>query len=135
MRDVLARESRPVGITSLAVGADQLFARTVLALGGTIEVVLPTPAYRETFPDPDDRAAYEELLAKATKVTILPFPRPSEEAFMAAGQEVVDQSDRLIAIWDGLPPRGLGGTADVVAYAQKKDVAVMVIWPSGETRE
>jgi len=44
MRAILEGESHPVGITSLAAGADQLFARTVLALGGTIEVILPTLA-------------------------------------------------------------------------------------------
>jgi len=30
---------------------------------------------------------------------------------------VVDLADLLIAVWDGKPARGPGGTADVVAYA------------------
>jgi hypothetical protein len=36
---------------------------------------------------------------------------------MEGGKVVVDRAEVLIAVWDGLPARGLGGTADVVAYA------------------
>ena len=52
--------------------------------------VTPTPAYRDTFPDLEDLAAYKELLSQAIKTTVLPFPHPTEEAFMAAGRVVVD---------------------------------------------
>jgi hypothetical protein len=33
---------------------------------------------------------------------------------------VADQCDALVAVWDGQPARGRGGTADIVAYARKK---------------
>lgn len=36
-----------VGVTCLAEGADQIFARAVLDLGGRLEVILPAPDYRE----------------------------------------------------------------------------------------
>jgi hypothetical protein len=35
----------------------------------------------------------------------------------------------LVAIWDGKPARGLGGTGDVVRYAQEKGTAVSIVWP------
>src|SRR2546425_2567805 len=92
-----------VGITSLAAGADQLFARTVLMLGGTLEVIVPAKTYRETFSSSEDLAVYDALLVRAARIEILPFIHPSEEAFMAAGREVVRQSDTLIAVWDGQP--------------------------------
>ena len=38
---------RPVhGVTCLAGGADQVFARTILDLGGTYDVILPARDYR-----------------------------------------------------------------------------------------
>ncbi len=134
LRRVLGAHEKLIGITSLAVGADQLFARTVLALGGTLEVIVPAATYRATFTSREDLAAYEALLARAT-ITTLPFIEPSEEAFLAAGQEVARRSDSLIAVWDGRPAHGTGGTADIVAYAKSLGVPVLVIWPKGEQRE
>ena len=53
---------------------------------------------------------------------------------MAAGRLLVERSDRLIAVWDGLPARGPGGTADVVAYARALSRPVTVLWPQGAHR-
>ena len=48
---------------------------------------------------------------------------------------MVDRSERLVAVWDGKPARGIGGTADIVSYARQKGVPVVVLWPEGATRE
>jgi hypothetical protein len=48
---------------------------------------------------------------------------------------VVEASELLVAVWDGEPARGLGGTADVVAYAREGAIPVEVIWPEGATRD
>ncbi|MER5913805.1 hypothetical protein ABT124_25810, partial [Streptomyces sp. NPDC001982] len=50
------------------------------------------------------------------------------------GELLVDQADELLAVWDGQPARGFGGTADVVAYAHRQGVPVRIIWPEGATR-
>ncbi len=123
-----------VGVSSLAGGPDQLFARTVLDLGGTLEVVVPAEQYRDGL-DPDERHGYDELFAKAKHVERLPFVESTEQAHLAAGQTVVDRSGRLVAVWDGKPARGVGGTADIVSYARHKGVPVAVLWPEGATRE
>ncbi len=123
-----------VGVSCLAGGPDQLFARTVLDLGGTLEVVVPAEQYREGL-DPDERQGYDELVAKAKQVERLPFVESTEQAHLAAGQAVVDRSERLVAVWDGKPARGIGGTADIVGYARQKGVPVTVLWPEGATRE
>lgn len=44
------------------------------------------------------------------------------------------ESDVLLAVWDGLPGRGPGGTADVVAYARSKGVPVTILWPEDAVR-
>lgn len=123
-----------VGICSLAAGADQIFAEAVLAGGHKLEAIIPSAGYRTTFDDPDDLDRYDRLLAACSAVTELPHPTPDEDAFFAAGRTVADRSDRLIAVWDGQPAAGRGGTADVVAYARALGRPIDVVWPAGSSR-
>lgn len=122
-----------VGVCSLAAGADQLFARGVLDAGGALHVVVPCEKYEETFQGAD-LAAFHDLLQQAEQVETLPHAEPIEEAFYAAGRRVVDLCDVLIAVWDGEPARGRGGTADVVEYARSGGREIVVIWPPGVRR-
>ncbi|MBL7488598.1 hypothetical protein I6A60_26715 [Frankia sp. AgB1.9] len=123
-----------VGLTSLAAGADQLFARLVLDLGGSLRVVIPSAEYVTTFQTDADMAGFHTLLRSTPDSRVLAFDTPSEEAFFAAGRAVVEESDELLAVWDGLPARGFGGTADVVRYAEKQGRPVTVVWPAGLRR-
>jgi hypothetical protein len=129
----LLRGDGLVGVSSLADGADQLFAAAVLALGGSLEVLVPAERYREELPA-HSRPAYDRLLARAVAVERLSYTEPTDEAHMAAGRLLVDRSDVLLAIWDGRPSRGPGGTGDVVAYARERGVPVEVVWPPGAER-
>lgn len=119
-----------VGVSSLAVGADQVFAELVLDRRGALEAVLPFPEYRErSFARDEDRRAYDRLLDRARVVSLEREGRSDEEAYLHAGREVVARSDVLVAVWDGAPARGLGGTADVVAHARAQGRALIVIDP------
>jgi hypothetical protein len=40
----------------------------------------------------------------------------------------------LLAVWDGTPSQGVGGTADVVAFAGERGVPTAVVWPPGSRR-
>jgi hypothetical protein len=122
-----------VGVSSLADGADQLFAEVVLALGGSLEVVLPAARYRDALPR-DCWHVYDRLLSRATAVECLTYAESDDAALMAAGQALVDRADLLLAVWDGHPARGIGGTGDVVAYARRRGVPVEVVWPNGASR-
>jgi hypothetical protein len=138
LRDTLRPDAlNLVGVTMLGPGADQLFARVVLALGGVLHVVQPTTGmqYRDSFGDPEARRGYDELYGQASHVEALEHTASTEQAHMEAGRVVVDHSEVLVAVWDGQPARGLGGTADVVAYARDRGVPVRVIWPEGATRD
>jgi hypothetical protein len=123
-----------VGLCSLAVGADQIFAHVLLASGGRLHAVIPCRGYAGTFADEAGRQEFERLRAAAHEVTELPFPEPSEEAFMAAGRTVADRCDLLLAVWDGQPAAGLGGTADVVSHAIDQGKSVEIVWPEGSSR-
>jgi len=123
-----------LGITSLAAGADQIFADIVLAQGGQLHVIIPCLDYENSFESSGDRQKYCALLPRAGSIEALGFPAPSEEAFLAAGRRVVDLSDFLIAVWDGHPSRGKGGTADVVEYAKSLSKQIDIVWPAGVER-
>jgi hypothetical protein len=130
----LAEFESVVGICSLAEGADQLFARSVIRIGGTLNVIVPCKEYRLTFRDHASRAAYDELLRCADSRVDLDYVEPSEQAFWAAGKRVVEAASVLLAVWDGKAAGGLGGTGDVVRYARERDVNVKVVWPHGSVR-
>ena len=122
-----------VGICSLAAGADQLFAGQVLAAHGRLHAVIPAQDYATTMSGPD-LARYHELLSSADEVTVLGFATADETSYSAAGEWIVERAELLLAVWDGLPARGRGGTGDVVAHAHQIGVPVRIVWPPGAQR-
>jgi hypothetical protein len=130
LESILRRTPGPlVGVSSLAMGADQLFAGLALSSGGSLEVVLPFESYSETFAEERDAREFERLLRSASKVETLRRGGSNEEAYMEAGKRIVDTSDLLIAVWDGRPAVDLGGTADVVRYAVGRGKPVVHLNP------
>ena len=123
-----------VGLSALADGADQIFARAVLDMGGQLEVIVPATRYRDGLPEAA-HAAYDALLLAASEVDHLGYVESTEEAHMAASSTMLDKADHLFAVWDGKPARGYGGTADVVAEARQRGIPVTVIWPEGASRD
>jgi hypothetical protein len=118
-----------IGITSLAVGADQLFAKAVLQRGGALEVIIPFAGYEANFSEGRDQQDFLFLLQSALKREELEKHGSHEDAYLAAGKRVVDQSDLLVALWDGKPAAGLGGTADIVHYAMQKQTRTIHLNP------
>jgi hypothetical protein len=107
------------GFTSLAAGADQLFAQALLDRGIPYTVVVPSAGYELAFKDAAGRGEYARFLGRAERCIALEFESPGEEAYWAAGQEIVRLADLLIAVWNGAPAAGLGGTGDVVRHARQ----------------
>jgi hypothetical protein len=125
-----------VGLSSLAIGADQVFARLILQHGGDLRVILPFSKYEEIFTAVKDLAEFRSLLDKAAAVEVLNELPDRQESYLAAGQRVVDLADRMIAVWNGKPAAGLGGTGDIVRYSQAKQRPVLHINPeTGEIHQ
>jgi hypothetical protein len=122
------------GVTCLAVGADQLFASAVLAVGGTFEVVLPAADYRDEVVSADNRPEFDKLTAMAKTVTCMPFARSGPAAYMAASEELLRRCDQLLAVWDGSTTGRVGETGAVVAAARARNLSVQVLWPANATR-
>ncbi|WP_371781504.1 hypothetical protein [Streptosporangium subroseum] len=135
IRQALTQHSPHItGLSCLADGADQIFARAVLDLGGTLEAVIPAQQYRDGLPA-ETQQEYDALLSKATQIHRLDFTESTSESHMAASRLMLDHADELLAVWDGKPARGHGGTADVVTEAQGHGLNVRTIWPEGARRD
>ncbi|MET9051707.1 hypothetical protein ACMZ5F_21615 [Streptomyces rhizosphaericola] len=121
-------------LSSLAVGADQLFADLALARGAKLTAVIPSGDYEACFDTAADLARYRLLKSRAAQEIRLDFPHSTDEAYYAAGAYIADHCDLLLAVWDGHPARGLGGTGDIVDYARALGRPVTVIWRDGVER-
>ncbi|MFD8985131.1 hypothetical protein [Streptomyces sp. NPDC059564] len=122
-----------VGVSCIADGPDAWFAEHVLAYGGRLEVVLPAEQYRESLPE-EHWPVYDRLMDRASEVHRTGMTASDPAAHMAGSEILVGLVDELLAVWDGQPARGYGGTADVVAYAARTGVPVRVLWPEGASR-
>ena len=136
LRDVLGRLRSESGVewlalSSIAAGSDMVFARSALALGMGWEAILPLPPaeFRRDFSD-DEWRAVEALLGEAEHVRVISDRGHREDAYLDGGMETVNHCDVLLAVWDGEPSRGRGGTAEIVAYARELGRPLILIHAS-----
>jgi hypothetical protein len=109
---------QPVMVTALAEGADRFAAAAAAARRWRIEVPLPfEPArYTEDFGNDASRADFAAWLKRAKRVEVTSDAAlPGAAPYAGAGRMTVEWSDVLVALWNGLAPKGPGGTAEVSA--------------------
>jgi hypothetical protein len=109
------------GVTSAAAGGDLLFAETCIELHLPIRVFLPLPKeqFRSDFEEPEWARA-ECVFQKALSVEVTGAGEDLPERYYECGIETVQQSQLLLALWDGEPSQGLGGTADIALFAREQ---------------
>jgi hypothetical protein len=116
-------------LSPLAEGADRIVAHAGLALGADLQCPLPfhEEEYCRDFSTESSRQEFHALLAKASAVFQIDGVRDAADvAYERIGRLVLEQSDFLIAIWDGEPAAGRGGTTQIVEEALAQNVPV--IW-------
>ncbi|NUT00018.1 MAG: hypothetical protein HOP96_03475 [Sphingomonas sp.] len=116
-------DPRLLFVSPLADGADQIGAHIALELGFELHAILPfnRETYRADLPDDESRARFDALVQRSTCVLELPGESSHHlESYVMAGRATVAHSDLLIAVWDGLPPRGRGGTGEIVRLAHDR---------------
>ena len=116
--------------SSLAEGADRIVARLVLARSdASLIAVLPmsSQVYMADFVSLDSREEFSQLLAAASAVVQLPLLESRERCYEQAGLYVLDHADMMIAVWDGQPAVGLGGTGQIVGLAVDRRLPVLWI--------
>jgi len=126
-------------LSALAEGADRFIASQALTvLGDTdvqLEAVLPLTVedYHQDFHTERSRREFEKLLdeAGARRIELAHLSTRSERerqlAYRRAGYYIVNRSDVLIAVWDRKEAHGIGGTSDVVDYATRQGVPVLIV--------
>lgn len=117
LRRIGQASPRCVALSPLAEGADTLFAEAAVGLGCPLDVVRPYAAFGEDFATPQARRRYGRLRSAARHRHDLAFAGPTDDAFEAAMNRVVEHCDLLVVVWDGGAPGGRGGTAHAVRRA------------------
>lgn len=114
-------------LSPLAEGADRHVVWRALA-SYSIQLIVPLPleleAYLLDFNTPSSKAEFITLLEQADEVIQLPAAGSRDECYLAAGMYLLDRCDVLLALWDGSPARGMGGTAQIVAEARKRELPI-----------
>jgi hypothetical protein len=119
-------------ISPVADGADQIAAEVALDLGWELQAVLPfgRAEYRASLANDEARERFDALLERASCVLELPGDKERLlDAYVMTGRATVAHCDILIAVWDGLPPRGRGGTGEVAVQAITHGTAVIHVPP------
>jgi hypothetical protein len=126
-------------VSPVADGADQITAELALELGWELQAILPfeREAYRASLANHGARERFDALIERTVCLLELPGdPSHTLDAYVMTGRATVAHCDVLIAIWDGLPPRGRGGTGEVVQLALTRGTAIIHVplSPGGDTR-
>ena len=122
------------GVSSAAAGGDQLFAESCLELDIPLRVLLPKPVehFRSDF-KPESWQRTERILEQAISVEVTGNRNEGKEQYYDCGIQTIAESQVLIALWDGQPSRGAGGTQDIVSYAEQ--IGHPVVWIHSATGE
>ena len=143
-KSIKESQATPVAFTivsPLAEGADRLVARAVLEYpGARLEVVIPfnRDAYIEHFTTTESKQDFESLLKQAHRCIELENnarsvttekvpPQTQQDRYRRVGEYIVEHCDILIALWDGQPSRGEGGTAEIVSLAIDRGKPVFIV--------
>jgi class 3 adenylate cyclase len=145
IRDRLVRDDCLIGYASAGPGADILFLEALLDLGGEANVVLPYD--RDEFlrnsakfvGDPSWTERSERVLKRATRVivaspqrtvsgpTTFEFANLMLHGLASNRAEHLETSLVRLAVWDGKPGDGPGGTASAVQQWQQLGHPVQIV--------
>jgi hypothetical protein len=135
LQDVLASSQLDVGRevigrSSVASGADTLFAEACFAANLKWIALLPFPEteFKKDFGEVEWKRA-RALLDRAERIEILSEAAERPRGYLDCGLATVDGADLMVAIWDGKAPRGLGGTAQIVEHARLVQKPLILISP------
>ena len=137
LRELVASLQREIGAdligrSSIASGADTLFAEACLAanLKWIAQLPFPEAEFKKDFSDGDWKRA-RALLDRAERVELSSEIAERPRGYLDCGLSTVDGADVMIALWDGKASRGQGGTAEIVAYTRRLQKPLILISPDG----
>lgn len=117
-------------ISPLAEGSDRLVAYAAIDLGYELQCPLPfiKKDYEKDFITSESKNEFNDLVKQATQILEIDGQILTRNAaYHAAGKMVLNQSDVLIAIWDGDETViAEGGTSQIVQEA--KETRMPIVW-------
>ena len=119
-------------LSGMAEGADRLVARCALDAGWRLAAVLPLAQaeYERDFRDEQSVAEFRDLLTRAAWVRDLSGGSVSRpDCYRVLGDWLAREAHLLLALWDGSPGNGPGGTADVVRIFREGAAPERLILP------
>lgn len=115
--------------SGLAAGADLAAIEAANALQWKLHLLLPEKReYFRSRLSASDCKKFDSAIRKAdslAEITIFGDEALTAEPHAALGQMLLENSNLLIAVWDGGPGRGKGGTADIVSLAIERKIPVV----------
>jgi hypothetical protein len=121
-----------VGRSSVASGGDTLFAEACRAANLKWVALLPFPEaeFKKDFNDGDWERA-KALIDHAARVETLSDIAQRPQGYLQCGLATVDGADVMVALWDGKPSRGRGGTAEIVEHTRLIQKPLVLISADG----
>jgi len=112
-------------LTGIAEGADRIPQASQYRQHFSICAVLPMAKieYAKDFSSRKQRAEFEEALNQCEYIVVSPHSptgrlstKLRDKAYQECARWISDNSNLLIAFWDGMEPRGIAGTSETVNY-------------------
>lgn len=119
--------------SAIAEGADRYAADAALARGWRLVTPLPfsPERYEQDFADAESKEHYQRLLWASRRVTsvdpeLVASIGGDAAPYAAVGRALIERADLLLCVWNGMPPKGPGGTSEVAALMLEK--GGLVLW-------
>lgn len=124
-------------VSALAEGADRFAAHAAKAKGWGMESPLPflIPRYEQDFADEASITEFQSLLKAADLVApidgeaLIAAGAGGAAPYAAVGEALLQDADALLAVWNGAPKKGPGGTAEVLENALAGGMCVVWLAP------
>lgn len=111
-------------LSAIAEGADTLFAKSALNLNIPLTIVQPFHNYEDDFVSEESKETFFKLYLLASTKVILDNAYRTEDTYVSAMNWIVDNSDTLIAVWDGKCSDRKGNTA----YSVNRAIEMKLPW-------
>ncbi len=123
-RNVFAELEVKEIVSGMALGWDQACVDAAIDLGIRFTAAIPFEGQELTWPLAS-MLKYRKMLVRANSVEIVSKGRYSADKMFKRNRWMVDDCDKLIALWDG---GARSGTADTVRYAEQQGKPVINVW-------
>ena len=128
-----------IAYSAAACGADIIFLEEMLKRGGEINIILPfdEKSFKkesvDVIPNTDWSNRFDKVMEKAAQIKILGYHNPEIDIYnyefanlfifgaALVRKNIIDTTLKTMAVWDGKPGDGPGGTASAVEQWQKSN--------------